>query len=300
VGTASNAAIFVEWTRSGGQLSGELHQALLVGSGSTEQVSSQSEAFTGTVSGNSVTLSLNQGLGSVTNLTSTLDGQQLELNYPGEDGGLITIEMAPGGPSGFNSDLANLQGQAGKAQNQAAQQQAAQQQANSVASDAQAVSNDLITLQSSERDASGTGSVAGDLTQMRKDLGQTGTDLQHVLHEAGHTDVDTLCTDADTVSSDYDTPVRATSEMSPKHKHARQCRERECDSASTTRARRCRPADRTRFLGPPSRRLPDPRLRPPGRREASRRQHSRATSAGGWSCSPRATRRGSASLRRAS
>jgi hypothetical protein len=50
VGTASNAAIFVQWTRSGGQLTGELQQALLDGSGSSEQVSSQSEAFTGTIS----------------------------------------------------------------------------------------------------------------------------------------------------------------------------------------------------------------------------------------------------------
>ena len=173
--------------------------------GQHEQVSSQSDAFTGTISGNSVTLSLNQGLGSVTDLTGTLDGQQLDLNYPGQDGAVITIQMAPGGPSDFNADLSNLQSQAGQARNQAAQQQAAQQQANSVASDAQAVSNDLSTLQTSEHDATGTGSVAGDLAQMRKDLGQTQTDLQHVLGEAGHTDVDTLCTDADTVSSDDDT-----------------------------------------------------------------------------------------------
>ena len=205
VGTASNAAVLVQWTRSGGQLTGELQQALLDGSGSSEQVSSQSEAFTGTISGNSVTLSLNAGLGSVTNLTGTLDGQQLDLNYPGQGGGVITIRMAPGGASDFNSDLTNLQGQAGQAQNQAAQQEAAQQQANSVASDAQAVSNDLSTLQSAEQNATGTGSVGGDLAQMRKDLGQTQTDLQHVLGEAGHTDVDTLCSDADTVSSDYDT-----------------------------------------------------------------------------------------------
>lgn len=205
VGTASNAAILVQWTRSAGQLTGELQQALLDGSGSTEQVSSQSEAFTGTISGNSVTLSLNQGLGSVTDLTGTLDGQQLDLNYPGQGGGVITIQMAPGGPPDFNADLSNLQGQARQARNQAAQQQAAQQQANSVASDAQSASNDLSTLQNSEHDATGTDSVVADLAHMRKDLGQTETDLQHVLGEAGHTDVDTLCTDADTVSSDYDT-----------------------------------------------------------------------------------------------
>jgi len=205
VGTASNAAILVQWTRTDGQLTGSLQQAMLEGEGSSEQVSSQSESFTGTISGDSVTLSLNQGLGSVTNLTGTLDGQQLDLNYPGQGGGLITIQMAPGGPPDFNADLASLQGRAGEAQNQAAQAQAAQQQANSVASAAQSVSEDLSTLQSSEHDATGTGSVVGDLAQMRKDLGQTQTDLQHVLGEVGHADVDTLCSDADTVSSDADT-----------------------------------------------------------------------------------------------
>jgi hypothetical protein len=205
VGTASNAAILVQWTRTGGQLTGELQQALLEGSGAQEQVSSSSQAFTGTLSGNSVTLSLNQGLGSVSNLTGTLNGQQLDLNYPGQGGGIITIPMSPGGPSDFNSDLANLQSQAGQAQTTAAQQQAAQQQANTVGYAAQAVSNDLSTLQSAQHNATGTGSVAGDLAQMRKDLAQTQADLQHVLGEAGHTDVNTLCSDADTVSSDYDT-----------------------------------------------------------------------------------------------
>ncbi|MGZ4218221.1 MAG: hypothetical protein ACXVHJ_14625 [Solirubrobacteraceae bacterium] len=38
-------------------------QALATGSGTSEQVSKQSTAFTGTISGSSVTLSLNQGLG---------------------------------------------------------------------------------------------------------------------------------------------------------------------------------------------------------------------------------------------
>lgn len=40
---------------------------------------------------------------------------------------------------------------------------------------------------------------------MQKDLGQTQTDLQHVLSEQGQTDSSTLCSDAGTVSSDADT-----------------------------------------------------------------------------------------------
>ncbi len=205
VGWSSNAAILVQWTRSGSQLTGELQQALLTGSGTSEQVSNQSMAFTGTISGSSVTLSLNQGLGSVTNLTGTLSGQDFDMGYPGQDGTVITIPMTPGGAPQFNADLSTLQGDAGQAQTEASQTQAAQQQANQVAGDAQSVSQDLSTLQSAMHEATGTGSVATDLAQMSKDLGQTNTDLQHVLGEVGHTDVDTLCSDADTVSSDADT-----------------------------------------------------------------------------------------------
>lgn len=40
VGTACNAAVLVQWTHSGGQLTAELQQALLDGSDSSEQVSS--------------------------------------------------------------------------------------------------------------------------------------------------------------------------------------------------------------------------------------------------------------------
>jgi hypothetical protein len=204
VGTASNAAIFVQWTRNGSQLTGDLQQALIQGSGSQEQVSSQSAAFTGTISGSSVTLSLNQGLGDLTNLTGTLNGSDLDLGYPGQNGNVITIPMQPGGAAAYNSDLSRLQSQAGQANAQAAQAQAAQDQANHVAGDAQTVTSDLSSLQQAVASASGTSSVGSDLQQMRNDLGQTQTDLQHVLSEQGQTDSSTLCGDADTVSGDAD------------------------------------------------------------------------------------------------
>lgn len=207
VGAASNAAVLIQWTRNGSQLTGELEQALLQGGGSSgqESVSDQSIAFTGTVSGSSVTLSLNQGLGSTTNLTGTLNGGELDFNYPGQGGGLITIPMRSGTASDYNADLSHLQGQAGQANAQTAATQAAQQRASSVARDAQAVVNDLSTLQSAISNATGTSSVGADLAQMRKDLGQTLTDEQHVLGEQAQTDSSTLCSDADTVSSDADT-----------------------------------------------------------------------------------------------
>jgi hypothetical protein len=205
IGRASNAVILIQWTQNGSKLSGSMQEALLQGSAGQEQASSQSQAFTGTVNGSSVTLSLNEGLGSVSNLTGTLSGSDLDLSLPAQDGGVTTVDMRPGGPSAFNSDLSKLKDEATQANNRAAEQQAAQQQANQVASDAQAAASDLSSLQSAMTDATGTGSDAGDLSQMQKDVDQTKADLGVVLSGVGNTDVDTLCSDADTVSTDADT-----------------------------------------------------------------------------------------------
>jgi hypothetical protein len=202
---ASNAALFVQWTRSGNQLTGDLQQAR-IDSGSdssgTESVANQSVSFTGTVNGSSVTLALSQGLGATQNLTGTLAGSTLDLNYPAQDGGITTIQMASGTAADFNRDLANLQGQVQTANTQAQQAQAAQQQANSVAGDASTVQNDLGSLQSEVSGSSGTSSLGSDMAQMRSDVNQTLTDEQKVLGEVGHTDTGTLCGDAAGVSGD--------------------------------------------------------------------------------------------------
>lgn len=200
---ASNAAIFVQWTRSGNQLTGELLQALLQSDSSGKQsISDQSVAFTGTMSGSSLTLSLNEGLGSVINLTGTLQGGELNLNYPGRNGGLTTLQMQPAAASDYNAAVANLQGEARQANSQAQAAQAARLRAQQVQGDSQAVIDDLSNLQSVVSAASGTSSLDSDLAQVQKDLGQTLSDEQKVLGEVGHTDSGTLCGDAATVSGD--------------------------------------------------------------------------------------------------
>jgi hypothetical protein len=94
--------MLVQWTRSDNQLTGSLQQALLQGQAPSETVQSQNVAFTGTIQDQSVTLSLQQGLGTVTNLTGSLSGDQLNLSYPGQNGTVITLDMAPGTADDFN------------------------------------------------------------------------------------------------------------------------------------------------------------------------------------------------------
>ena len=193
VGTASNAAVLVQWTRDGSQLTRELQQATLQDnsqsdSANPESVSNDSVAFTGTVSGSGVTLSLNQGLGSVNNLTGTLNGGELDLNFPGQNGGITTVALHSGNASAFNQAVASLQNQASQANIQVQQQAQAQAQAQSVANDASAVSQDLGNLKSAVSGANGTSSLGSDLNQTKTDLATTLTDEQKVLGEAGGTD----------------------------------------------------------------------------------------------------------------
>ena len=204
LGRASNAVLLVQWTQNGNHLTGDLQQALIQGSGTSgsESVSNQSVAFTGTINGSSVTLSLDQGLGSTTNLTGTLNGGVLDLNYPGQNGVIITVSMPSGTAADFNRDLASLQGRVQSANNRAQRAQAAQRQARSVAADATAVENDLGALRSAVSGLSATSSLGSDMAQLRKDVAQTFSDEQHVLNERGRTGSGTLCTDAATVVND--------------------------------------------------------------------------------------------------
>ncbi|HXE94257.1 MAG TPA: hypothetical protein VN544_10690 [Gaiellaceae bacterium] len=105
VGTASNAVIFIQWTRAGSNISGALQQSILkspAGSG----IDSQAIAFTGTIAGNGLTLQLNEGLGSVTSLTGQLSGSGFSLTYPGSgQGSLITIDFQPGRLREYDHDV---------------------------------------------------------------------------------------------------------------------------------------------------------------------------------------------------
>lgn len=77
VGTASNAAVYVTWTESGGSVTGELTQALAP-SRPDGQVETQRTSLTGTISHHAVSLNLAGG----TTLTGKLDGDTLTLEYP--------------------------------------------------------------------------------------------------------------------------------------------------------------------------------------------------------------------------
>jgi hypothetical protein len=204
VGRASNAAVYVQWTRKDSKVTGDLNQALLQGSSGQTTVSAESVAFTGVVNGSSITLTLNQGLGSTTNLTGTLHSSRLSLDYPGQNGSVITIPMPSANATAYNTDASLLRQRARLSDVRYADQQAAQQRAGQVSSDAQAVVRDISTMSEAETDATGTSDVNPGLSEMRRDVATTLHDEQHVLAEAGHAASYNLCADADGVSAEAD------------------------------------------------------------------------------------------------
>jgi hypothetical protein len=107
VGSASNSAVLIQWTRSGSRVSGTFDQALITGS-ETESVDSTVGPMTGTIAGSGITLSLT---GQDTNLTGTLDGSGLELTFPGTNSGVTTIALTTGTADDFNQQVDSLQNQ---------------------------------------------------------------------------------------------------------------------------------------------------------------------------------------------
>jgi hypothetical protein len=106
-------------------------------------------------------------------MTGTLKGSEFDLDYPGRDGGITTIQMHQATSADYNDALAALNGQAGRSNTATNASQAAQ-----------AVTDDINALEQAAAGA-GTGSVDDALAAARRDLGTTLSEERHVLAEAG-------------------------------------------------------------------------------------------------------------------
>src|SRR5438132_690066 len=97
LGRASNAAVFIQWTRTGSSLTGSVQETILrrpTGAG----VKSSQAPFTGTISGNGLTLQLSRG----ETLVGHLEGSGFMLTYPGAEHALITVNFSPAAVSEYN------------------------------------------------------------------------------------------------------------------------------------------------------------------------------------------------------
>jgi hypothetical protein len=100
IGRASNAVVFIQWTRSGRTVTGSLREAItkrLAGSG----VTSDDHAFTGVVDGKGLTLNIQSA--ESTAYVGEIENSGFRLTVPGKGSSLITINFEPGEVASYDS-----------------------------------------------------------------------------------------------------------------------------------------------------------------------------------------------------
>jgi hypothetical protein len=106
IGHASNAVMFIQWTRSGRSLTGSLREA--IEKTGTLSLESADHAFTGTVAGKGITLNLSGALGESTAYVGEVKENGFTLTVPGQGSSLITINFEPGEVSGYDAATKEL------------------------------------------------------------------------------------------------------------------------------------------------------------------------------------------------
>lgn len=206
VGRASNAVVFVSWTKSKDSLSGQLTQARADDDVAEGAVNTVRVGFDGTIDGKAVSLRLDEGLGAASTLTGRLDGDTLALDYPGTDGAIITIQLRKGDSGAFNTALAALRTKTTEAK-QRAEQAAAEQQARE---DAAAAAADVRTAISgldqiaNNATASGPDVYSSALDTINSDLDTVKSSYEVVTQDVENGYSDTICDDASVVGDDVE------------------------------------------------------------------------------------------------
>jgi len=111
VGQATNAEVFIQWTRAGNGLTGSLHEVIRGESGGSG-LESFSRAFTGTIDGDGITLTLAEGLASTSALVGMTNAYGFELTLPGAHHLLVPIKFFPGHVADYNHAVRELEGRA--------------------------------------------------------------------------------------------------------------------------------------------------------------------------------------------
>jgi hypothetical protein len=99
---AKNAVFFVQWDRNNAALTGSLELTLL-GTPAGSQVQTQNTPFTGTISGDGLTLKVTPTSGSAATYVGTVGKTGFSLTYPGaQNGQLITLAFAPSSVAAYD------------------------------------------------------------------------------------------------------------------------------------------------------------------------------------------------------
>jgi hypothetical protein len=206
IGRASNAVVYVSWTKTKDSLSGQLTQARAVDDVSKGIVDTERVSFDGMIDGKAVSLRLNEGLGSTSTLTGKLDGDMLALDYPGRDGAVITIKMGKGDSAAFNAALAALRDKTTQAKQDADQAAADQQAREDAVAAADGVRTAIGALGQAADNATATGPdlYSSDLDTISSDLDTVKSSYEVLTQDVENGNSDTICDDASVIGNDVD------------------------------------------------------------------------------------------------
>ena len=191
-------ANFIQWTKTGGTVSGTMQEDSLAGTAPSEQLVTSTDAVTGEIVGSHVSLSFK----GANQLFGTLSGGDLHLNIPQQNGTLALATFTPASPAAFNKVAREMQTQVSKDNQAATVQQQIQNEQAAIDKAASTVEQDLSTLANDQsKIAQALDALPGSLVQEKSGLATTASDEQKVLSEV-HTNPTQVCTDALNVNDD--------------------------------------------------------------------------------------------------
>jgi hypothetical protein len=173
-------AVFIQWTHTGGVISGTVQADAVTGTAPSEEVSSNHYAVTGKITNGQVTLSLEGAI----QVFGTYSAGVLRLNMPDQDGTLRADTFTPASAAAFNTVVQKLQSrvyddnQAALVQQQI-QEQIQRQQA-AIDRAAKQVTDDISAL--NQTDLSGdVGNISGNAKSVQDNLQSAQTNMHDVV-----------------------------------------------------------------------------------------------------------------------
>jgi outer membrane murein-binding lipoprotein Lpp len=200
-----SSAALITWTVNGHSTSGNLTDSSLDTTGLS--IDSNTDAFTGTISGSSLTLNFSGG----TTVTGSVSSQKLQLQIADSTGTVQSFDFTPGTTGAYNAAVKTIQTVVNGNQKTSTQESSINNAAQTVSSDVSSIDSDISNLEGSvpglESDVSST---AGDVQSTRNDAAVVTQDVNTNDNEAcGDADMDSLQGDEDSAST-YVTSLKST------------------------------------------------------------------------------------------
>lgn len=107
VAHATNAVFFVQWDRSNSSISGSF-QYTLTATPAGDGTTAESEPFTGTISGNGLTINVTPSGGDAATYVGKVSSTGFSLSYPGAQTALITLNFSEAGASAYDNAVTTL------------------------------------------------------------------------------------------------------------------------------------------------------------------------------------------------